>query len=386
MPARLRVARLSLLWLPALTLSIAAPAAAASAPAPPAPGSTVTFQVNDQTDRNDRNVTDWACRSDAGTCTLRAAIEQADTLAYHGVATVVRVPPGVYRLALEAGQQGSGNELVVETRDDRGVFVPSPPYGEPHVDILGAGARTTSIDANFTGRVMSYAAHGLIQDLTFENGTYGGLGAGAGPNQRVVVNRVALVNNSFPELAPGSGGRFWQARIVGVTATGNRGGTALQIIRSDLVNSTVAGNYDGGVSGGAASILSSTIAGNHGRHELDASSGPTLVENSIIGGAGTTRACVRQWPANGVLSSGDFNLVSDASCPFAKGTDVVAKPKLGPLGDHGGQTDTLVPQAGSPAIDTGRPKCPAFDQRGVARPQDGNHDGTARCDRGAVEQ
>jgi hypothetical protein len=48
---------------------------------------------------------------------------------------------------------------------------------------------------------------------------------------------------------------------------------------------------------------------------------------------------------------------------------------------------------GSPAIDAGNPAapgstalaCPATDQRGVARPQDGNSDGQAVCDIGAFE-
>jgi hypothetical protein len=53
---------------------------------------------------------------------------------------------------------------------------------------------------------------------------------------------------------------------------------------------------------------------------------------------------------------------------------------LGQLGNHGGPTETRLPQAGSPAIHKGL--CLAFaptDQRGVPRPQ-----GVA-CDIGAVE-
>jgi predicted outer membrane repeat protein len=55
-------------------------------------------------------------------------------------------------------------------------------------------------------------------------------------------------------------------------------------------------------------------------------------------------------------------------------------PKLGPLGNYGGSTQTLPLVSGSSAIDAGNDSaCPAADQRGVARPQG------AHCDIGAFE-
>ena len=55
---------------------------------------------------------------------------------------------------------------------------------------------------------------------------------------------------------------------------------------------------------------------------------------------------------------------------------LVADPRLGTLGDHGGDAETLVPASGSPArgIASG---CPPTDQRGNARPEP--------CTAGAVE-
>jgi hypothetical protein len=64
-------------------------------------------------------------------------------------------------------------------------------------------------------------------------------------------------------------------------------------------------------------------------------------------------------------------------------------PKLGPLQNNGGRTQTYALKAGSPAIDRGdNAGIPATDQRGAgfARKKDGNGDGSAVVDIGAFER
>jgi hypothetical protein len=89
--------------------------------------------------------------------------------------------------------------------------------------------------------------------------------------------------------------------------------------------------------------------------------------------------------------SAGFN-ISDGTCiqTPATGDQQGVDPRLSPLANNGGPTQTVALLTGSPAVDTGNPGptgtlCAGSDQRGIGRPIDGNVDGQARCDKGAYE-
>jgi hypothetical protein len=84
--------------------------------------------------------------------------------------------------------------------------------------------------------------------------------------------------------------------------------------------------------------------------------------------------------------SGDHNLVETSSGLPGGVVAVTSDPLLGSLANSGGLTFTHALSPSSPAIDAGDDSvCAATDQRGTARPQDGNYDSVAHSDIGAYE-
>ena len=112
------------------------------------------------------------------------------------------------------------------------------------------------------------------------------------------------------------------------------------------------------------------------------------VGNSFVGTCNCSGAC------SGSIISQGYNMESGIACQFTgNGDQQNSDPMFGSPGSHGGPTQTLAVDTGSPVIDSGDPAgCDdgdgailSQDQRRLARNVDGNFDSTARCDIGAVE-
>jgi subtilisin family serine protease/Tol biopolymer transport system component len=158
---------------------------------------------------------------------------------------------------------------------------------------------------------------------------------------------------------------------------GDGGAIYLENGTMDISSSTIFGNIANGVAGifsqGTVNLTSALVAGN-----LDLPSS-TFID---LGGA-----------ANGFASSG-HNLIGNPAAANAgvfsqpgDQIDASASEHIGPLADNGGPTLTHELLEGSSAIDGGATsRFPETDQRGVARPQDGNNDGNAAPDIGAFER
>ena len=124
-------------------------------------------------------------------------------------------------------------------------------------------------------------------------------------------------------------------------------------------------------------MSNSTFSGNSATAGggIDNNGGTATLKNTLVASSPTGGNC------GGTITDGGGNLsYGDATCPGINGD-----PKLGPLQDNGGPTQTMALGAGSAARDAAvdaicaAPPVNNLDQRGVTRPQG------AHCDIGAYE-
>ncbi|GAB4272572.1 MAG: hypothetical protein Kow0080_19190 [Candidatus Promineifilaceae bacterium] len=220
--------------------------------------------------------------------------------------------------------------------------------------------------------------------LTVTNSTISGNSAtsfGGGVivgTETAVFENTTFTNNqsaSGPALFAQSGTiTMTNSTVSGNVATNNNSGIYVSgpSVSLTLINNTIANNTRTGTAGTGWNGIS---AANNATVTLQNNIIANNQEQQCQPGSNTT------WVSNGNNLSSDFNCNLTGTGDM-QGVD----PLLGLLADNSGPTQTHALQPGSPAIDAGsNTNCPAADQRGIARPYDGNNDGTATCDMGAYE-
>jgi hypothetical protein len=274
----------------------------------------------------------------------------------------------------------------------------------------GAGATKTIIDGGQTIRVISIlntAANVTLSNLTIRNGVAAG-GGGILNWGTLTVNNSTISGNIAASSYSAVGAGIYSSGALTInnsTLSGNAGSSNFlyggAIYSSGTLainNSTLSGNsaqgFNGGGGGGiyigsgTAKISNSTIAGNSGTPSGGGiySGGQATIQNSIVANNPSGGNCA------GAVTSNGYNLSSDGTCTFNTTGDLNnTNPKLGPLKNNGGSTQTHALLTGSPAIDAGNPGgCTdnhghllKTDQRGQPRP---DKEDTGGCDMGAYEK
>lgn len=347
------------------------------------------FTVNSTADGSDGELRDGKCSTGVPQqCTLRAAVQQSN----HTMGNdTINLAPGLSgTIDLTQGQISISNEP-----DSLTINGPKP---KP-------GARILTVSANNASRVFRIAddATAVINRLSIINGNAGSSNGGGIFSEG---DSLTLTNSTVSGSSAAGGGGIYNdgpssdLTLRNSTVSGNTSDGSAGILNNGqmtLTNSTVSGNeavFNGGgiFNNGASStmtLINSTVTDNtagQGGGGINNNGGTAILRNTIV--AGNTAGTGPDAFGNFAASQG-HNLIGDPSGSSNwRGSDLLNKvPFLGPLQDNGGQTDTHALLSRSPAIDKGTDtRFPPTDQRGKARPMDGDGNGKARCDIGSFEK
>jgi CSLREA domain-containing protein len=378
------------------------------------------FVASSGPDLADSSPGDGLCRAGSGVCSLRAAVQEANA---RTGADAILAQAGTHQLGLAGTFEDMAATGDLDVRDG--------------LTIVGAGTAATIVDGAQIDRVFHVLAGAPVtmRGLTVRNGLANDERGGGVYNADGSLDLVEVLLSGSGAYEGGGGlATEGRASLVDVTVDGNHGSSSggggvwvggtngqLTAQRSTISNNTVystgggitsmgrpvtltnvtiSGNRNmdgqgGGIAsyGGDLTLTNVTIAGNESREGGAAinASGVLRIVNSVLA---NNEAALNPSPDDncvgdafaGAVSLGG-NVEDGTTCGFTAATDKSnTDPILSPLLDNGGPTLTHALMADSPAIDAGSATgCPTTDQRGGARPIDGDAVTGALCDSGAFE-
>lgn len=254
--------------------------------------------------------------------------------------------------------------------------------GAVHLHLPGTNSAGTITDSSFTGNRTACRRPGTNYDIN-------GAGDGGAASLNSDSGAFAVERNFFENNIGLRGGAL---AFINIAQT-----------RVDVLNNTFHANRGIASSGGVgfvnccfARMINNTFSEN--RSGVDGFANPyggaftinvgslELANNIVDNRSTDSPGCAYSF---GQVTS-SRNLYSDAACPLPTPdpSSLVTGPMdwLGAPANLGQYVLVMPPAYGAPAIDGGDDaRCTAYDARGVPRPLDGNGDGTAHCDVGALE-
>jgi hypothetical protein len=395
-----------------------------------------TFTVNSTLDQVDDNISDGVCHTAANTCTLRAAVMQANRTPTGG-ATII-LPAGVYTLT---------RPPVNDDGDDSGdLNMTTPVNGSGVISLVGAGASTTIIDANRIDRILHVGVSrtASVSGVTLRHGYTGGANGGGIFNEGSLTLDGVVVTANEDVIGGGIinfGSLIVHATVVSFNVaqigggldndgdlamnastiafnTAHEGGGIENLGTMALVNNTIAGNEAINDGGGimardfsTTNIYNSTIAYNDADQDHNgvgfgggvyiSSAANFNLRNTLLAGNTMENAPIYDDcdGAGSLVSYGrnvlgtDASTLSGCNITVASGSywdNLNSLNFLGGIASNSGPTPTIALLYGNNAIDAGDP---AFgfaclngnsapitaDQRGFMRPAG------VYCDIGAFE-
>ena len=232
----------------------------------------------------------------------------------------------------------------------------------------GAGDLAGDGGGVFNSGMMQLRTSTVYSNAAGQGTEHGGQGGGIANQGTLLITDCTISNNwTLDNYAGGAGGGIENSGTLSIASS-----TISDNFTSDLERRFQPGGGCG-VGGGVANVAGSVDIRN------------TILANNVAADGGAD--------CSGVVASLRYSLLGDPTACLVTGdrtgTVTMVAPLIGPLGNHGGPTETEALGAGSPAIDAGDPTgCTdasgtmlTTDQRGAPRvsPADG------RCDIGAFE-
>lgn len=359
----------------------------------------VIFDVNTINDTVDKNPGNGKCLDDAGKCSLRAAIMEANALTEF---VHIKLAAKTYALTIAGADENLAATGDLDITTTAGVNITG-----------AAGNKDTIIDGGDLDRIFHIlpGAEVSLSNLVIQNGTssYGsGLlnegGSLFGFNLHITANFSTSIAGGMAASA-GAYTEIDNSAVTGNQTTFTSGGIDNTNSTMLLTNVTVSGNsagngYNAGGIGHSSTgvnylyIIHGTIVNNAaglrggGIRVLE---GPVYLQATILGNNSAPDLgpnCYTSSAAAYVVSLGYTHIQNTTDCQyFASDNDLTTPPQVGSLADNGGKTPThALPPSSSHRESIPAENCGATtDQRGVRRPQDANNNGIFTCDVGAYE-
>jgi CSLREA domain-containing protein len=300
------------------------------------------FTVNDATDIEDATIGDGVCATKMGTCTLRAAIQEANALGSGTTATqqTITVPAGTYKLDIagKGEDDAAAGDLDIKA----------------NVTINGAAANSTIIDAAQKDRVLDVLIGATVEivAISITGGLIdqgGSFGAGIQNRGQLTLDSVTVNNNVTSTFTTLSGGGIYnhpgasltlrKVVVSGNIIHGSGGGAGIEnggLLKAN--NSTISENdimrfgsrgSGGGIlntSQGTAELSDTTVSGNKAYRGggIHLHSGSMTLINSTISGNDAEEE------GGAIYASSDFRIVNSTVAFNKSGGPTGATPLCNP--------------------------------------------------------